>query len=440
MDTNKEHTTTAEAHDLRTACPQSLSTGFAGALVVAVGAVLLCLWRVLTRPSVPNRAEYVVLIVVACLVMGLIEVLVFRVHRHQFDFGRRRRLTPDMHMDVARQFGALIATLALAWGGYRLFGEYVLRFAWFFDPQYEESWYAPFFDFFKRATPVLVALAVPYFYVCAAFRRWGRDDDELLQLWRGYTMLASVRGPDPAFWAAIRSLLVKFFFIPVMTVFLLNNAEAFEDKFIRFLAGSWVWDTAFIRRLFDALYEGLFLLDVNLALLGYICCFRILDTHIRSAEPTFLGWAVALACYPPFNHRLTGLYIPNNTDGQTWSAVFSGMPWLYSAIGAAILLLLGVYLYATIAFGLRFSNLTHRGILCRGPYRWVRHPAYAAKNLAWWLLSLPFLVSPVACMRLLLLNGIYVLRALTEEKHLSRDPVYRDYMKQVKWRFIPGVF
>ena len=439
MDSNKENTTTTEMHDLRTTCPQRLSTGLAGALVIAVGSVLLCLWRVLTRPTVPNRTEYVVLLVVACLVMGLLEVLVFRVHRHQFDFGRRRPLARDVHIDIARQFGALIATLALAWGTYGLFGEYMLHFTGFFDPHYEKSWYAPFFDFFKLETLALVALAVPYFYVCAAYRRWDRDDDELLRLWRGYTTLARLRRPDPGFWAAIRSLLVKFFFIPVMTVFFLNNANAFEDKFIRFLAGPWVWDVAFTGKLFDALYEGLFLLDVNLALLGYVCCFRILDTHIRSAEPTFLGWAVALACYPPFNHRLTGLYIPHDPNGQTWSAVLSGIPWLYSAIGAAILLLLWIYLYATIAFGLRFSNLTHRGIVCRGPYRWIRHPAYAAKNLSWWLISLPFLHSPGDCVRLLLLNAVYVLRALTEERHLSRDPVYREYMKRVKWRFIPGV-
>jgi hypothetical protein len=28
---------------------------------------------------------------------------------------------------------------------------------------------------------------------------------------------------------------------------------------------------------------------------------------------------------------------------------------------------------------------------------------------------------------LLFVNGIYVLRAVTEERHLSRDPVYRSY-------------
>lgn len=439
MDKNNENTALTEAPDLKAACPQRLSTGIAGALIVAAGSVLLCLWRVLTRPTVPNRMEYVALMAFAFLVMSLMEVLIFKSHRRQFDFGRRLPFTHDLHIDVARQFGALIVTLALAWGIYGLLGEYTMYFDWFLNPHYEKSWYRPFFDFFKLATIALIVLAVPYLYLCAAFRRWEKDDDQLLRLWRGYTALMRLRKPEPAFGAENRSLLVKFFFVPIMTVFFMSNARVFEDKFILFLAGPWLRDVAFAGRLFNILYEGLFMLDVNLALLGYVCGSRILDTHIRSAEPTFLGWAVALACYPPFNRHLTGRYISYGSSGQEWSVFLSGGPWLYCAIGAVILILVGVYLYATIAFGLRFSNLTHRGIICRGPYRYVRHPAYAAKGLSWWLVSLPFLQSPGACVRLLLLNAIYVLRALTEERHLSRDPVYREYMKRVKWRFIPGV-
>jgi protein-S-isoprenylcysteine O-methyltransferase Ste14 len=34
---------------------------------------------------------------------------------------------------------------------------------------------------------------------------------------------------------------------------------------------------------------------------------------------------------------------------------------------------------------------------------------------------------------------IYFLRAWTEERHLAMDKDYRDYQKQVPYRFIPGV-
>jgi len=33
----------------------------------------------------------------------------------------------------------------------------------------------------------------------------------------------------------------------------------------------------------------------------------------------------------------------------------------------------------------------------------------------------------------------YYWRAITEERHLSIDPAYREYCEVVKYRFIPGV-
>ena len=38
-----------------------------------------------------------------------------------------------------------------------------------------------------------------------------------------------------------------------------------------------------------------------------------------------------------------------------------------------------------------------------------------------------------------LMSFIYYWRAITEERHLSRDPEYRKYMAKVPYRFIPGV-
>ena len=85
------------------------------------------------------------------------------------------------------------------------------------------------------------------------------------------------------------------------------------------------------------------------------------------------------------------------------------------------------------SFGGRFSNLTHRGIITNGPYRYTKHPAYLAKNLSWWLLAMPFMVSDGVgaalsrCALLLCLNALYYLRAKTEERHLALDPVYVAY-------------
>ena len=62
---------------------------------------------------------------------------------------------------------------------------------------------------------------------------------------------------------------------------------------------------------------------------------------------------------------------------------------LLVASGGALLFLTAIYAWATVAFGMRFSNLTYRGILTHGPYRWTRHPAYLSKNLFWWCRRCP---------------------------------------------------
>ncbi len=35
---------------------------------------------------------------------------------------------------------------------------------------------------------------------------------------------------------------------------------------------------------------------------------------------------------------------------------------------------------------------------------------------------------------------IYHLRTITEENHLGKDPDYQEYIKKVKYRYIPGVY
>jgi protein-S-isoprenylcysteine O-methyltransferase Ste14 len=103
-------------------------------------------------------------------------------------------------------------------------------------------------------------------------------------------------------------------------------------------------------------------------------------------------------------------------------------------LGTWLVLLTAIYAWATVAFGFRFSNLTHRGVLTHGPYAWSKHPAYLSKNLFWWCAVMPFLAttgSPVDMARntftLALVSGVYYWRARTEEQHLMADPAYQAY-------------
>jgi protein-S-isoprenylcysteine O-methyltransferase Ste14 len=123
----------------------------------------------------------------------------------------------------------------------------------------------------------------------------------------------------------------------------------------------------------------------------------------------------------------------NGTQG--WTHWFAASPLLLWAWGGVLIFLTGIYAWTTVVFGIRFSNLTHRGVLTHGPYRFTRHPAYLSKNLFWWASVLPFLVTTetlVDAVRnsffLLVVNGIYYWRARTEEAHLlAEDPKYREY-------------
>ena len=169
-----------------------------------------------------------------------------------------------------------------------------------------------------------------------------------------------------------------------------------------------------------------------LAVVGYTLTLRIIDTHIRSAEPTAGGWIVCLMCYSPFND-ITGRFLPYDQDGLFWDKIFAPFPVAYVLWGSTIIALISIYAWSTASFGLRFSNLTNRGIITSGPYRWSKHPAYLSKNLSWWLISVPFVAGAgwatalQSCVLLGGVNLIYFLRAKTEERHLSQDPAYRDY-------------
>ena len=140
-------------------------------------------------------------------------------------------------------------------------------------------------------------------------------------------------------------------------------------------------------------------------------------------DPTFFGWAICLACYPPFNDFTSRFLEWQSSDFPHFENTA-----VHFAANISLLTALSIYSWASVALGFKASNLTNRGIVSHGPYAFVRHPAYAAKNLAWWIGALPdlYLVFASGNVRnaayaLLALCGwttIYALRAITEERHL----------------------
>jgi protein-S-isoprenylcysteine O-methyltransferase Ste14 len=253
---------------------------------------------------------------------------------------------------------------------------------------------------------------------------------------------------SPAAKQAGLALLLKFFFAPLMINWCLNHAGDMANSVVQFYDG--LTDGQAGRALFDnslfwACFQLILFVDTLLFTLGYIVEVPALGNRIRSVDPTFFGWFICLACYPPFND-FTGRFL----EWQSSDFPHFANDTIHFIANIALLLALAIYSWASVALGFKASNLTNRGIVSHGPYARVRHPAYAAKNLAWWIGALPNLYLMFAAgnpravgyslLALLGWTAIYGLRAITEERHLLlADNGYAQYMQRVKWRFIPGI-
>lgn len=88
------------------------------------------------------------------------------------------------------------------------------------------------------------------------------------------------------------------------------------------------------------------------------------------------------------------------------------------------------------SFGVVPAN---RGIKTGGLYRLVRHPIYAGYTLTHvgFLLGFPSLANSLLYLAVLL---VQIARIMREEQLLARDPNYRTYMEQVRYRLVPRIY
>lgn len=244
------------------------------------------------------------------------------------------------------------------------------------------------------------------------------------------------------------SVLLKSFFAPLMVIWLFDHLVSMFGHGVG-LSELWGkpgadWLSLFNLHGFWFLFQVILFLDVMFFTVGYLIELPALKNEIRSVDPTLLGWGVALACYPPFNGLTSSVFGWHTTDFPQF-----GHPGVHLAANLLLLALMAVYTSASVALNLKASNLTHRGIIAQGPYRFIRHPAYVCKNLAWWIGLGPALIIAVQTSLTATLtvfgsmvgwSFFYIMRALTEEDHLrSVDGDYEAYCQKVKYRFVPGV-
>ena len=303
----------------------------------------------------------------------------------------------------------------------------IAGFIYWVFPHYSEPLYYHYFSLLKLVLPLYIALSVPYFIIVDRFMKVPKDAYWMM----GQLCLFNFKTVnDKELLQHFLAWLVKLFFLPLMFTFFFDLVLFFQATSISVIALNF-------NQFFEITFKLLIYVDLLIGTVGYIITLRILDSHVRTTEPSFLGWFVVLQCYPPFSDFINGTYLTYSSE-NSWGFWLVDQPLLYPVWGILILVLTTIYVWSSLPFGIRFSNLTHRGLITNGPYKYCKHPAYLSKNLSWWFISMPFLSTVGAadaikhCLLLLLVNCVYFLRARTEERHLSWDVDYRNYAEYIE--------
>lgn len=289
---------------------------------------------------------------------------------------------------------------------------------WIF-PEYQGSFYFPYFQALSTTWPFLVI----FFLFCIFWEDPRSDKEYDDNYWLAYALINFKFSflKNANLKQHFLGWIIKLYFLPLMFVYLVNYT-------------SYHFNSHGVLNIYDSIYNGIFFIDTAFVCVGYIFANSLTDTQIRSSDPTMLGWACTLICYQPFWSTIGSCYL---SYGSAWGPWLSHYPQLQTVWAVLIVLCLLLYIWATIAFGSRFSNLTHRGILVCGPYKYLRHPAYTGKLASFFLIYIPFighdLITAIRyCIIWGLLAGVYYMRAKTEEAHLrSIGPEYDIYAKEV---------
>lgn len=318
---------------------------------------------------------------------------------------------------VAKGFGTrLVGTIAVV--------ALLSSFYWIF-PEYAGDFYRPFYDAMSDyGLTLLLLLSLLMWVECK--KDPNPEGSASYAIGKGILTLRTPIISKKELSDFILGWIVKLYFLPLMFVYFCDYINIVTSATSK---GTLFWT-------FSNLHDLFFLIDTAFVCVGYTFASRLIGTHLRSAEKTMLGWVVALICYQPFWSVISRLYVGNY--GKNWVDAVQIHPYVQTAYGALILLAIGVYVWATISFGTRFSNLTHRGIVYAGPYKYHRHPAYVAKLVSFFLMSLPFLGPTTwdswrGMIVFGMLCGVYYLRAKTEENNLSSvGDEYRIYSRTVQ--------
>lgn len=355
--------------------------------------------------------------------------------------GRTWRRTTGFKTLLRKAFARYLVWLVCIFLGYTLYR---------LTPYYSTPPFAETVDFFALFLKAHAVFGLPYFIITLYFRDSAHEDYydpaiRLLHIAKQVTLRTLTRHGLASILRVFKkkynrkvllTLLMRAYFMPVMISQVYANMAyaiglgktfSMDPRFIVVI----LWLSALI-----------WLTDTINASLAYCFESRWLDNRTRSIDMTLSGWVVCLFCYSPLN-MITSMLFPfapvvvNNDPG---SLVYANMTLFY-IVKLVQVSLLALHVYIDLSLGPSVANISFKKLQTRGAYGVVRHPGTVTK-LTFWLLISGFYTGfwhTKMILGQLAWSTIYVLRALTEERHLKGHSAYQVYMKKVKYRFIPGL-
>jgi len=151
----------------------------------------------------------------------------------------------------------------------------------------------------------------------------------------------------------------------------------------------------------------------------------VIRRHSVSVSDNPKDWMITAATVLlSFSFRVVG---PNNDLAMFVSQGIQG-------VGVMLILI------SLIALGRSFGLIpANRGVKTHSLYSWVRHPLYTGEILFY----LGFLLGNVTVFNFVVFACIVLglgLRASAEERLLKNDGHYSQYLKEVRFRFFPGLY
>lgn len=207
--------------------------------------------------------------------------------------------------------------------------------------------------------------------------------------------------------------------------------------------GIWGGILQFIDDTADMWLSFVFTITAFVFTFSYLTEADFLKNRIKYADTTPLGILSCIMCFYPFiliSERL----LPVNMQELV------PIDGLYVRLTVYILAIFVnfISMVAILRLGTKSGNLTNRGIVTGFPYNIIRHPDYAMQICYIILTFIPLYLAGdlnvlgdiVLTIGMFLWIGVFVLRAITEERNLIKDDDYKEYCQRVKYRFIPKVY